>query len=178
MQKLVDYVAGKSVALVGNAESILAGDFGAEIDEHDVVVRMNLGLPRSLPRDAVGERTSLWATAKHWTGMCPKDADWILFMKLTELGDKHWHALMKEDLPVPSIRWPKELEAECKAFVGADPGTGVRVLWWLKTYCKPRIVQVYGVDCWATRSHWSGKRNTPNHDPEKERDAFRRLMAQ
>ncbi|MBW6423549.1 glycosyltransferase family 29 protein [Rhizobium sp. XQZ8] len=36
---------GKSVALVGNASSLLRTNFGSRIDGHDIVIRMNLGYP-------------------------------------------------------------------------------------------------------------------------------------
>jgi hypothetical protein len=42
---LMAYLDGKSVAIVGNASSLLHHDCGAAIDGHDVVVRMNKGIP-------------------------------------------------------------------------------------------------------------------------------------
>lgn len=36
---------GKRVALVGNASSLRRGSSGCEIDDHDIVIRMNLGYP-------------------------------------------------------------------------------------------------------------------------------------
>ena len=174
MQRLEALMAGKSVAIVGNAQSLLDQDFGAEIDEHDHVVRINLGLPLRLPRDACGERTTLWATARYWP-LWPCDE--MLFMKLTLLGDQHWEEFRKATpTHIAMTRWPREYEAECRQFVGADPGTGIRLLWWLKKKCRPRIVQVYGMDCWRTVSHWSGKKNTANHVPELERIAMEKLL--
>lgn len=38
---LLEGLAGKSVALVGNARALAAGQQGAEIDDHDIVVRIN-----------------------------------------------------------------------------------------------------------------------------------------
>ncbi|HWA47895.1 MAG TPA: glycosyltransferase family 29 protein [Dongiaceae bacterium] len=45
MQRLLDHLADRSVAIVGNATSLLAHAWGDIIDEHDVVVRMNRGIP-------------------------------------------------------------------------------------------------------------------------------------
>jgi hypothetical protein len=45
-----EYFAGRRVALVGNASSLLASNMGAEIDAHDIVIRMNLGYPLILAR--------------------------------------------------------------------------------------------------------------------------------
>ncbi|KQR75652.1 glycosyltransferase family 29 protein [Rhizobium sp. Leaf341] len=43
--------AGKTVALVGNASSLGLSANGAEIDRHDIVIRMNLGYPLTVRRD-------------------------------------------------------------------------------------------------------------------------------
>ena len=175
MQLLADLVRNRSVALVGNAASILTKDLGVVIDAHEVVIRINLGLPHRLPADACGRRTTIWATAKHWPGECPKDVMAVLFMKLTALGDKHWSALMAESLPQPCVRWPLDLEERVHRFVGADPGTGIRLLWWLRHECSPSTVGVYGMDCWQSKTHWSGRGHTPNHVPELERIALEKL---
>jgi hypothetical protein len=45
MQRLLDHLAGRKVAIVGNATSLLAHAWGGFIDAHDVVVRMNRGVP-------------------------------------------------------------------------------------------------------------------------------------
>jgi hypothetical protein len=37
------FINGKSVALVGNAQSLLGAGLGTRIDQHDVVIRMNKG---------------------------------------------------------------------------------------------------------------------------------------
>ncbi len=176
MHLLADVVSGKSVALVGNAMSIATTPVADAIDGHDIVIRMNLGLPGIVPPSIIGKRTDVWATAKHWPGRCPKDAKLIVFMKLTALGNMHWHDMISSPLPCQAIRWPADLEKACHEFVGADPGTGIRLLWWLKKQAVPRSVSVYGFDCWATNSHWSGLRNTPNHKPDLERKAIERLM--
>lgn len=175
-------VRGCSVALVGNSAAILRGTAGHQIDHHDVVIRMNLGLPfRFMPRvpEAIGSRTTIWATAKHWPGVRPpKDCKASVWMKLTDLGRQQFPLFLAE---IPSELlvdiWPQDLEDECREYVGADPGTGIRMLWWLKTKAKPRSVSCFGMDCWETpTSHWSGKGHTKNHDPDLERAAMLRLL--
>ena len=49
------FIKGKTVAIVGNASSILTKNQGQEIDAHDVVIRFN----RGLPNEKVGFRTSI-----------------------------------------------------------------------------------------------------------------------
>lgn len=180
MKSLLDAVAGQTVALVGNASSILARDDGAAIDSHQVVIRMNMGVNNVFPAEAVGRNTTVWACAKHWLKCCPPDARHVLFMKpegMSPLGEQHWRSLDLElGVSRKLARWTPELEEACKRFVGADPGTGIRLLWWLKLHAQPAQVSVYGMDCWQTKTHWSGRSHTPNHDPTKERAAMVRLM--
>jgi hypothetical protein len=62
MQLLREIVDGKSVALVGNAVSLANANKGVEIDMHDVVIRMNLGIP-SVIGTLSGNRLELTAGA-------------------------------------------------------------------------------------------------------------------
>lgn len=173
MQLLAEIVRGKTVALVGNSSALPGQGRGDQIDDHEVVIRMNLGLPKLI--SGIGSKTTIWAAAKHWKVQPPDGVQAGVFMKLTALGDQHWpkfHAQCPN-----SVRWPADLEAECRAFVGADPGTGIRLLWWLKTKADPDKVTHFGMDCWLTTSHWSGSFNTPNHRPDLELAAMQKLTS-
>jgi hypothetical protein len=171
-------VRGKTVAVVGNASSLIdSGESkAASIDSHDVVIRMNAGVPGVLREDRIGRKTTVWATAK-WFGIEPRP-ELLVFMKLTRLGDAHWAKIRHERRPYPKIRWTQELEDEVREYVGADPGTGIRILHFLKHHCQPAKVHVYGMDCWDTLSSWSCKPNTPNHNPIKEKAALLRLLSE
>lgn len=176
MQPLAELVKGKSVSLVGNAKSILSAKQHNAIDSHDIVIRMNRGLPK-LVKGEIGHRTDVLATAKYWDDICDCKVPLLVFMKLTPLGDKHFGELVSKLNPASRlIRWDRHLEDECRKFVGADPGTGVRLLWWLKNYSEATMVYLYGFDCWKTVSHWSNRKNTPNHRPDLERIAIDKLL--
>ena len=54
---------GRSVAIVGNATSLLAHRHGALIDGHDIVVRMNMGFP--VDPAAQGTRFDLWCFSNY-----------------------------------------------------------------------------------------------------------------
>lgn len=185
MQPIADLVAGKTVALVGNAASILREKNGESIDAHQIVIRMNLGLPERIGRaDRIGMRTDIWATAKCWGWSYSKDAPSWVFMKplgLTKLGDEHWLAcesLRKMVGDYSLYRWPMHLERDVRDFVGADPGTGVRLLYWLKRHASPLQISLFGFDCWQTPSHWSNKGPTSNHSPKLEQAAIERLLCE
>lgn len=182
MIELEQLVRDKSVALVGSAKSLLEQGKAQEIDAHDIVIRMNLSIPwvqvgLSITRrvaDKVGLKTDVWCMGRAFSGVnTPHGAQHLLFMKLTPTGDCEWPKVQRRGYPC--TRWPQALEDEVKEFVGADPGTGIRILWWLSRRARPRSVSVYGMDCWDTDSSWSG-RPAPAHDPAKEKVAKQRLM--
>lgn len=177
MQRLREIVDGRRVALVGNASSIRGSCLGPVIDAHEVVIRMNICFPGGGHHwvDDIGEKTDVWATAKHF-GDPPHGSKLMVFMKLTTLGDRDWKHYLATHPNMPKVRWPHDLETDCRNFVGADPGTGIRLLWWLRRQAQPESISVYGMDCWETTSHWNGRMNTPNHSPEKERIAMARLL--
>lgn len=58
LRDVFDLLDGRSVAIVGNATSLLSHRHGALIDGHDVVVRMNMGFP--VDAAAQGTRFDLW----------------------------------------------------------------------------------------------------------------------
>lgn len=173
MKALEQLVAGKTVALVGNAKSLQREEKGWEIDSHDVVVRINLG-PTILKPHRTGSRTDVWATAKYFPTY--SECQHMVFMKLTPLGNSHWGMFRTHYPDRSKERWTQELEDEVREFVGADPGTGIRLLYWLKRKSSAARVSIYGMDCWDTVSWPSGQMNTPNHVPDLERQAMARLL--
>jgi len=176
MTMLARYVCDKSVALVGSAKSLHSQDKAQQIDAHDVVIRMNLSTPTVQLPSLVGRKTDIWAMAKSFSGhRTPPGTSHILFMKLTELGNRDWVCALNERRSVDLTRWPQALEDQVKEFVGADPGTGIRLLYWLKRIAKPKSVSIFGMDCWETPSCWSGA-PAAAHDPALERIAMATLL--
>lgn len=178
MPSLPDLVAGRSVALVGNSAAILVERPAKLIDAAECVIRINKGLPSLIDPDAIGRKTTIWATARYWPECAiPDDCETVLWMKLTRLGDQEWREMLAAGPRKTVLRWPNHLEMPCRDYVGASPGTGIRLLWWLKTHCKPTSVAVYGMDCWQNPTHWSGESFHWDHSAELERDAMNRLLA-
>lgn len=179
MQLLSELVANRSVALVGNSQKILREKPARAIDSADIVIRINRGLPGVIDPTAIGERTNIWCAARYWPDLkVPQDCAIVCWMKLTQTGKKELVPMTQRasESGCPLVVWPQELEDACREFVGADPGTGIRILWFLRKVAQPRAVCCYGMDCWEAPSHWSGRMNTPNHSPSLEREAMLRLL--
>lgn len=123
--------AGKRVALVGNSPSIMLHEHGPEIDAHDVVVRMNGGVPgfgkmvqserpdkskparyrpdHRVPTAAhIGERTDILTLATFRIASralrlaSPKIAVW---MKLTKIGASDLRQLMTWGCEICTACW-------------------------------------------------------------------------
>jgi len=177
VKQLQELVEGRSVALVGNAQSLLKEGKADEIDAHDVVIRINLGLPPKVDTKAVGAKHTVWVTARYWGATVQPQVDLIVFMKLTVIGDRDWERFQSERTRRPTmIRWPAALADECIDYCKCDPGCGLRTLWFLKKHCKPASVNIYGMDCWETPNTWANAFNTPNHSPQQERAVIQKLL--
>lgn len=172
-----ELVDGKSVAVVGNSEAIFEKQDGMAIDGHDVVFRINLGLPWKFPgkRMSLGFRTDVWATARYWPMAVPEECKLILWMKLTDLGKIELAQMLESKPKQPVIVWTESLEKKCSEFVGASPSTGMRLCWWLKRGARPANISLYGFDHWKRKCHWANTVFHWDHKPHMEASAMREL---
>jgi hypothetical protein len=185
-------VEGRTIAFVANSTDILAGDRGAEIDAHDLVLRMNAGLPREEQHRAIGRRTSIltignltvYQAALRAFGAGAERPGMSWWMKNTLYGERQWgryqaHRWWK----APTWRFPKEWEDEVCALVGAPTSSGLLAVWALVTRFAPARVDVYGMTFFGALgspdSWWHNSRAKPPcphpHVGEKELATFRTL---
>lgn len=61
-----EWFSGKSVCIVGGAQSLFDKELGKEIDSYDVVCRLNGGIEIVKP-ESQGSRTDVWGIGKWWT---------------------------------------------------------------------------------------------------------------
>lgn len=179
MQRLRELVDGRSVALVGNSSTILRERPAEQIDAHDVVIRMNLGIPGKIPEAAIGRKTTVLTLGRFWgSTLHVEGVELYLWMKLTELGQEQLRHFLNAKPKAPVSVWPGELEIEVEEYVGAPPSTGVRLLYWLRRYANPASISTFGLDGWASskRSHWSNSTFTWGHNKKLEQEALKRLM--
>lgn len=80
-----NFFDGKTVALIGNAGSIRGTVRGAEIDAHDIVIRMNIGHPLTVSKDV-----DIESIDPQWIDGCFED-------RLTVGMDRHY--VLKPDAP-------------------------------------------------------------------------------
>lgn len=194
-------VKDAAVVVVGNGPSALEGTHGGIIDAHDVVVRINAGVPGKGQTKALGERTDVLACAKmsclHASRReLEKLPSQMWWMKRTKLG---WDelVLLSRDLPEWVNRercwvWTRAYEEGATQYINpgrelterrlAKPSTGMRLAWFLTQHTTANMVSLVGFDFWATGDSWWKKErphaavNSLNpHKGPVELDAIKRL---
>lgn len=188
-------VQGQSIALVGNATSILDTDLGEAIDAHDHVCRLNRGIPSNPQQHwSVGRRTTLYV------GQCPPQAHKFAIKFVPGSHPKRSYAEI-QDFAVPEgvelavgfcygtmrdVRLDPTLEKawwippeRIKALedeLGSRPTTGLVAAHMLMSWGPSRI-DLYGFDFLSSGSWpYPGQVRDPDvspHDSENEERWFR-----
>jgi hypothetical protein len=166
LDRFLDLVEGKSVALVGNAQSLLGRSDGAAIDACEVVIRMNRGFVRN--PDAQGTRTDVMMISGGVSLeeiSASSDPKLILFMtpkRLTMSADLFGHERIS---CLPFGIW-RALRQE----LGTRPSTGMMGLYLLVRNARPASVSLFGFDWKESKTFYKARDpdNSP-HDWERER---------
>ena len=141
------------VALVGNAQSLFTRRYGAEIDRHDVVARINrAAVLVTQPFESVthGSRTDAWFMWRYneYETLKFQRPNWMMQMI-------HWET-PNGDVNIYSEHRFNELQNE----LGAVPSTGLMVLDFFDVCTKYPHIDVYGFDWKATPTFTDPKRET------------------
>lgn len=180
-------LTGKHVALVGNASAGLYRHHGENIDAHDVVIRMNAGVPEEKHYSALGQWTDILAVG---TLECLHANDWstapVWFWKATKLGDKQWETLKRNVEFFPDVwRVPKDWVHDAQEAVGAKPSGGIVLVHALVHHLGPASISVFNFDFFGALgskdSWWHTERpeavihSRHRHDGERELEVFKEI---
>lgn len=150
MMNLID---GKSVAVVGNANSLLSTTFGAEIDSHDTVIRFNKAaglLDPNRYKRSTGNKTDIWVINN--------------YLWFAQLYNKYSHnvtcVVQINDFECPSdiVKYTENIHRLINS-LGARPSSGIRVLDMLH-YSDARQITVYGFDFKKTHTYYDLNKRT------------------
>lgn len=167
LEELQNYLKDKTIAIVGNAQSILEIKH-PEIDASDVVIRINKGFPQGKEK-YLGSRTDILALAVP-LGMArikekfnPKCIIWINVKNANPTPVKTGNLFI-----YPQTFWD-DLYCTLKSY----PSTGCMVtdLILNRCNCKAKKVFLYGFDFWKTGTWYHREQNyyPPHpHNPKKE----------
>jgi SAM-dependent methyltransferase len=162
--ELARYLAGKSVALVGNATSLTMSQLGAEIDGYDVVCRCNKGLP-AFP---AGQGTK---THVHFTGQRvpygDKFAPDYVVWPVPDTG--HLDVALPEIMAASKLHVTEpDYAAALRAQLGARPSMGITSLAMLLRL-GVKTVHLYGFDFKATPTFYNNRGAGGTHNWQAER---------
>ena len=165
VNNLKQLINNKSVAVIGNASSIIGSNHGKAIDKHDIVIRINKGVPIDSLCCDMGKRTDIWVygggdetysiyndkikdafNAKYVYGIneCGK------YLVSDTIGLDHFVAVnMLENI------------------MGSKPSTGCIVLNLLIMLNNFSKLDIYGFD-WFKSGDWSGNFEYPNRKSKTE----------
>lgn len=162
-------VRNKTVAVVGNASSLLQHDFGEIIDACDLVIRMNLGFVQR--PESQGSRTDIVVTSipiemkDLLETYSPQGVIWATSKRRRIPADyyhnKHFHFELHPLHHWWALRWRLE----------ARPSTGAILLNYLWSRCSARQVSVFGFDGFRSPTFYESRKDIGPHCKESE-DAF------
>lgn len=167
---MLDDLAGKRVALVGNARALAQGQAGAEIDAHDIVIRINRApMPAAASH---GRRTDWLALAVR----LDRSALAALDPRLTL-----WMSHKRKRLPWAVVTrrfylFPQDHIRRIWQSLGAQPTTGLMMID-LLARSRAAKIDLYGFDFFASLS-LSGRRSADQvpHDFTDEKSFVEALL--
>lgn len=171
------YCAGQTIAVVGDAESMIGLGNGEAIDAHDIVIRFNCAWPREVYYADTGRKTDVWCCAMFDIAALRQGFECLYGQIKFALWP--WVNLNTaiEELYPWLVRLPPMHIVNLSASIGDVWATnGLAVIAWLWTQTRYKSIDVYGMDflqsgCWSSPQtlDWAtGKYVGLFHGPESE----------
>ena len=145
-------LAGQSVAVVGNAKSLLAADLGPQIDAHDVIIRLNKGFVQ-VPA-AQGQRTDM-------VGLTPELSEGEvsahfaprhMLMLIPKM--RHYRIFSRENVQ-NTLFYPFRWWLADRNLIGRRPSSGFMAISWLVRLGVAREIVLYGFDFGQTPTYYN-----------------------
>ncbi|ANG61222.1 hypothetical protein A8C75_01270 [Marinobacterium aestuarii] len=156
IELLKNFVAGKSVLIVGNSESIFGLGLGDKIDSFDVVVRMNLGRVKKPFQQ--GTRTDVLFTS------VPKlsesdivswfDPKWVVWATSKRDRVPEFRNINDRLIYHPMSYWEELYETQAPS----RPSTGLIAINFFSNHCACASVSYIGFDFFETDTFYHKKR--------------------
>lgn len=172
IQFFANIVAGKKVALVGNAASIFESKHGAKIDNCDVVIRMNAGVVKMACSQ--GSRTDVLVTS------IPINAEKISLDFNPSIVV--WATSKRKAIPKSYAEQtfdfclhPNWIWLGLRLKIGSRPSTGAIIANYLNLKCQPNVVTTFGFDHFVTKSFYQEREDIGPHSAIGEERFFKDL---
>jgi len=153
----------KTIAVVGNAASILDYEDGEWIDSHEIVIRFNCNWPTFHQRE-MGTKTQVMAGALQGFRNGHKKDSWMNMLGVIGIS--------RQPTDMVGFHFPQNWNRDLARKMGAEPTTGVLILHWLTEWYAPASINCFGFDFLRTKPIYrEGKIHTSRHCAEAERQA-------
>lgn len=152
----LDYIKGKSVAIVGNAQSLFDKHFGKDIDSHDIVIRFNKGFPNN--KESQGEKTSIVMLA------CELSKVDIQYYKAKYVINRREAYENPADFTISNKDRHRLAEK-----LGSQPSTGFMAIDMCLT-AGAKSIDLYGFDFEKTPTFYNREDYKTQHDYNKEKE--------
>jgi len=154
--EFVEYFKHKSIALVGSGGSVLDHEYGELIESHDIVLRINRGVPYKEFQKHVGKRTDVWSYGcgarddlrrKAYDGM--PDMKYSMYPWFGNSWVPDYLRKLETNIILPE-RFSRTAMKHC----GGNPATtGADTLHFLITGTEYKEISIFGIDCYKT-GYW------------------------
>lgn len=162
IKPVLDYLKGKTVAIVGNATTLFDKQQGAEIDSHDIVIRFNKGF--IIRPESQGTKTSILFLATELT--------------LDEKASyKAWFSINRSNrTKCGDLTLKDNCRRKLKSLLGKQPSTGFIAIDICRE-AKAKSIDIYGFDKNVPTFYNPEGYKTP-HDYDKEQEILHNLEKQ
>ena len=145
-------LAGQSVAVVGTAKSLFAAELGAQIDRHDIIIRLNKGFVQAPA--AQGTRTDM-------VGLTPELSEGEvsahfaprhMLMLIPKM--RHYRIFGRENVQ-NTLVYPFRWWLADRNLIGRRPSSGFMAISWLVRLGVAREIVLYGFDFGQTPTYYN-----------------------
>jgi len=145
-------LAGQSVAVVGNAKSLFTAELGAQIDRHDIIIRLNKGFVQAPA--AQGTRTDM-------VGLTPELSEGEvgahfaprhMLMLIPKM--RHYRIFGRENVK-NTLFYPFRWWLADRNLIGRRPSSGFMAISWLVRLGVAREIVLYGFDFGQTPTYYN-----------------------
>lgn len=165
------HVRDKSVAIIGNSNSIFNGNYGDTIDSHDIIIRINRGHEIESPKSQ-GSKTDILSISipipeKLVTPIMPELVIWAT----NKIGNmpKYNNIVMVRN---SDSAWKKLFDQ-----IGSRPSTGLITINLFANYMNCKNISLFGFDFFKTKTFYhTDRRIKMPHDGKSEEAFVRKLV--
>lgn len=177
MLNIKEYLKDKSIAIVSNSEILLKREYGQDIENNDIVIRFNHGIPKPKYLKNIGNRTDIWYYALNNQHM-----QLTLFNSFIE-KPKHLirfnNDMIHPDLVNHTLTTDPQYTEDCKKDIGIEtyPTSGIFFFWYILNHTEYKEINLYGFDCFLMNNYINNDRKLPlkYHRPDIEREWLKKI---